>query len=121
MKKILLAALLAIGVSSVSLAQGPPSPEEQIAQLKSSLTLTDAQVEKVKPIFAASAKTMDSLMQSMQSGGGDPSKMMSGFTKMNDVQVAKIKAILTPQQLPIYQKQVDERNEMFKRFQQGQN
>jgi protein CpxP len=120
MKKILLAALLAIGVSSVSLAQGPPSPEEQIAALKTSLTLTDAQVEKVKPIFAASAKTMDSLMQSMQNGG-DPSKMMGGFTKMNDVQVAKVKAILTPQQLPIYQKQVDERAEMMKRWQQGQN
>lgn len=123
MKKILLAALLAIGVSTVSFAQGPPSPEEQIAALKTSLSLTDAQVEKVKPIFAASAKTMDSLMNAGggPGGGGDMAGMMAKFTKMTNEQVAKIKAILTPQQLPIYQKQVDERAEMMKRFQQGQN
>jgi hypothetical protein len=56
MKKILLAALLAIGVSTVSFAQGPPSPEEQVAQLKTSLSLTDAQVAKIKPIYAAQSK-----------------------------------------------------------------
>ena len=120
MKKILLAALLAIGVSTVSFAQGPPSPEEQLAQLKTSLSLTDAQVAKAKPIFTASGKVMDSLMQSMQNGG-DPSKMFSGFTKMSDDQATKIKAILTPDQTKIYQKQLDERAEMMKRFQQGQN
>ena len=121
MKKLLLVALLAIGVSAASFAQGPPSPEEQLAQLKTSLSLTDVQVAKAKPIFAASGKVMDSLMQSMQNGGGDPSKMFAGFTKMGDDQAAKIKAILTPEQTKIYQKQLDERAEMMKRFQQGQN
>lgn len=121
MKKLLFAALLTIGVSAAGFAQGPPSPEEQIAQLKTSLSLTDDQVAKVKPIFAASAKTMDSLMSAGQGGGGDMGAMMAKFTKMNDVQAAKVKAILTPQQLPIYQKQLDARAEMMKRFQQGQN
>ncbi len=121
MKKLLLVALLAIGVSSVSLAQGPPSPDEQLAQLKTSLNLTDAQVAKAKPIFVASGKVMDSLFQSMQNGGGDPSKMFAGFNKMNTDQETKIKAILTPEQTKIYQKQIDERAEMMKRFQQGQN
>ncbi len=121
MKKILLTALLAIGISAVSLAQGPPSPEEQIAALKTSLSLTDAQVAKVKPIFAASAKTMDSLMNAGQAGGGDPSTFFATFTKMNDVQSTKIKAILTPEQTKIYQKQLDERAEMMKRWQNGGN
>jgi len=120
MKKLLLAALLTLGVSAVSFAQGPPSPEEQLAQLKTSLNLTDAQVAKAKPIFVASGKVMDSLMQSMQNGG-DPSKMMSGFTKMGDDQASKIKAILTPEQTVIYQKQLDQRAEMMKRFQNGGN
>jgi hypothetical protein len=39
MKKLLLIAVLAIGVSTVSFAQGPPSPEEELAGLKTSLTL----------------------------------------------------------------------------------
>ena len=118
MKKILLAALLAIGVSKVSFAQGPPSPEEELAGLKTSLTLTDAQVAKVKPIVDAQAKSRDSIFQS---ANGD---FMSVFPKFNAITAAastKIKAVLTADQAKIYQKQLDERAEMMKRFQQGQN
>lgn len=115
MKKILLAALLAIGVSTVSFAQGPPSPEDQVAQLKTSLTLTDAQVAKIKPIYIAQSKSMDSLFQ-----GGD---FQAAFPKMRTMMTAnnaKIKALLTPEQAVIFQKQVDEMNERFKQI-PGQN
>jgi hypothetical protein len=111
MKKVLLAALLAIGVSTVSFAQGPPSPEEQLAQLKTSLTLTDAQVEKIKPIITAQAKSVDSLFQS-----GD---MQTAFPKFNALRTAnsvKIKALLTADQAKIYQKQLDEFAERMKQF-----
>lgn len=115
MKKILLVALLAIGVSSVSLAQGPPSPDEQVAQLKTSLTLTDAQVAKIKPIYVAQSKSMDSLFS-----GGD---FQAAFPKMRTIMTAnqtKIKALLTPEQAVIFQKQVDAMNERFKNM-PGQN
>lgn len=111
MKKILLAALLAIGVSTISFAQGPPSPEEQVAQLKTSLSLTDAQVAKIKPIYAAQSKSMDSLFQ-----GGD---MQAAFPKMRTIMTAnnaKIKALLTADQAKIYQKQLDEQAERMKQF-----
>lgn len=115
MKKVLLVALLAIGVSSVSLAQGPPSPDEQVAQLKTSLTLTDAQVAKIKPIYVAQSKTMDSIFQS-----GD---FQSAFPKMRTMMTtnnAKVKAILTPEQTVIFQKQIDAMEERFKQM-PGQN
>ncbi|MEO8886972.1 MAG: hypothetical protein ABI367_12980 [Mucilaginibacter sp.] len=116
MKKLLLVALMAIGVSAAVHAQGPPSPEEELSQLKTSLTLTDAQVAKVKPIINAEAKSRDSLFQ-----GGD---MQAAFPKMitlMNASSAKIKAMLTPEQATIYQKQLDQRAEMMKGFQNGGN
>lgn len=120
MKKVLLVALLAIGVSTVSLAQGGfgRTPAEQAEALKTSLSLTADQTAKVTAIYVAQTKTRDSLF----SGGapsGDPSTMMATFTKMTDATNAKIKAILTPQQLPVFQKQVDERAEAMKKRMQG--
>ncbi|GAB2980305.1 hypothetical protein GCM10027049_14660 [Mucilaginibacter puniceus] len=128
MKKVLLVALLAIGVSAASYAQGGPggfgrTPAEQAEALKTSLSLSADQVTKVTAIFAAQAKTRDSLMAAgggMQ-GGGDMSAMMASFTKMQNDQATKIKAILTADQAKIYQKQLDERAERMKQFQQGQN
>lgn len=124
MKKVLLVALLAIGVSAASYAQGGGgfnrTPAEQAEALKTSLSLTGDQVTKVTAIFAAQTKTRDSLMSAMQNGG-DRATMMTAFTKMQNDQAAKIKAILTADQAKIYQKQLDERAERMKQFQQGQN
>ncbi len=116
MKKLLFTALLAIGVSAASFAQGPPSPEEELANLKTSLTLTDAQVAKAKVIIDAQAKSRDSIFQSGDMQGGFPK-----FIALMNTNSAKIKALLTPEQAAIYQKQIDQRNEMFKRFQNGGN
>ena len=120
MKKVLLVALLAIGVSTVSLAQGGfnRTPAEQAEALKTSLSLTADQTAKVTAIFAGQTKTRDSLMSAMQ-GGGDRATMMTAFTKMQNDASTKIKAILTADQAKIYQKQVDERAERMKQMQQG--
>ena len=118
MKKVLLAALLAIGVSTVSFAQGPPSPEEELAGLKTSLTLTDVQVAKVKPIVDAQAKSRDSLFQA---ANGDFQTAIPKMMTMMTTSSTKIKALLTADQAKIYQKQLDERAEMMKRFQNGGN
>lgn len=117
MKKVILVCAFILGVSAVSFAQGPPSPEERVAQLKTSLSLTDAQVAKAKVIYEAQGKSMDSLMNAGQ--GGDMQSMFPKFTKMMETTNTKIKAILTPEQAPIFQKQVDAMNERFKQMQQG--
>jgi len=116
MKKVLLVALLAIGVSAAGRAQGfqQRTPEEQVAQLKTQLTLTDAQVVKLTPIYAAQAKSRDSLF-----AGGD---MQTAFPKWQAIQTtynAKIKAVLNADQATAFQKQVDERAEAMKKRMQG--
>ena len=116
MKKVLLVALLAIGVSTVSLAQGRMSPEEQVAALKTSLSLTDAQVAKVTAIYQARAKSMDSLRTA---AGDDRQAIFSKMTPLTNATNAKIKAILTAEQTPIFQKQIDAQAERMKQFQQG--
>jgi hypothetical protein len=119
MKKIILVALLAIGVSSASFAQGPMSPEEQIATLKSSLTLTDSQVAKVTAIYQARAASIDSLRKA--TSGDDMQAMFAKILPIFNTANVKVKAILTPEQAVIFQKQVDLQNERFKQIQQGQN
>ena len=118
MKKLLLVALLAIGVSAAGFAQGPPSPEEELASLKTSLTLTDAQVAKVKPIIDAQAKSRDSVFQA---ANGDIQSAFPKFIAVTNAASARIKTILTADQAVIYQKQIDARAERMKQFQQGQN
>lgn len=113
MKKLLLIGAFILGVSAVSFAQGPPSPEERVAALKTSLALNDAQVAKAKVIYDAQGKTMDSLMSG---ANGDFQSAMPKFVKMMEATNAKIKAILTPEQQPAFQKQVDAMNERFKQM-----
>ncbi len=117
MKKVLLVALLAIGVSATSYAQGRRSPEDQVAALKTSLTLTDDQAAKALVIYQAQAKSMDSLRNANQ--GGDRAAMFSKMTPITNTYNAKIKALLNPTQAAAFQKQVDERAEMMKQRMQG--
>jgi protein CpxP len=119
MKKLILIAILAIGVSTVSFAQGPMSPEEQIAALKTSLTLTDAQVAKVTDIYKARAASIDSLRKAAPDD--DMQAMFKKILPIFNTANGKVKAILTPEQAVIFQKTVDAQNERFKQMQQGQN
>ena len=119
MKKLILVALMAMGVSAVSFAQGPvKSAEEQVAALKTQLNLNDDQVAKVTPIYQTRARIIDSIRMNAKSDDMQVifKKMVPVYTLAND----KVKAILTPEQAPIFQKQVDAQNERFKQIQQGQ-
>ncbi|MFD0749453.1 hypothetical protein ACFQZS_04820 [Mucilaginibacter calamicampi] len=107
MKKVLLVCALALGVSAASFAQGPPqrTPEERLTQLKTQIAgITDAQSAKLKLVYEAQAKTQDSLMKTMQGGGGDMDAMRANFTKMREANNAKIKAILTAEQQAAFDK-----------------
>ncbi len=119
MKKIFLVAAFVLGISAVGFAQGPPSPEERLAALKTSLSLTDAQAAKAKVIYEVQGKSIDSLMAAGQAGGGDMQAMFAKFSKTMETANTKIKAILTPEQATTFQKQVDAQAERFKQMQAG--
>lgn len=114
MKKILLVGAFVLGVSAVSFAQGPGrrTPDEQVANLKTQITgITDAQAAKLKVVYEAQSKSIDSLMN-----GGGMQGGFEGFQKVMTANDAKVKAILTPEQATAYQKQIDARNERFKQM-----
>ncbi len=126
MKKLILVAILAIGVSSVSLAQGGPggggmrgggTPEQQLEGFKTRISgITADQEAKLKVIYAAESKSMDSLRTAL---GGD---RISYFTKMQllqDKYNVRIKAMLNAEQAKAYQKILDERAERMKQMQQN--
>jgi len=104
MKKLLLVALLAIGVSAVSYAQGGfqrPTPEAQVTTLKTQVTgITDAQAAKILSIYTAQGKKRDSLMAA---ANGDFQSVGPAMQAMRTETPAKIKAVLTADQ----QKQFD--------------
>jgi len=104
MKKLLLVALLAIGVSAASFAQGfqRPTPEAQVESLKTGgvTGITADQSTKLIAIYTAAGKSQDSLMQALN---GDFGSMREKMTPLRAAQTAKIKAVLTADQ----QKQFD--------------
>jgi len=110
MKKLLFVCCIVLGVSTLSHAQGGgrarQTPDQQTAALKASLTLTDAQAAKVLAIYQAQAASRDSLTKA---GGDMRAAMMPMMTATN----AKIKAVLTPDQAALYQKQQDDRMKMM--------
>jgi len=113
MKRLLLVCCIVLGVSTLSRAQGGggggrgrQTPEQQTAALKTSLSLTTDQETKVLAIYKAQAASRDSLTKA---GGDMRTAMMPMMTATN----AKIKAVLTPEQATVFQKQVDERMKMM--------
>ncbi len=107
MKKLFLVCAFLIGLSAVSFAQGRgqrQTPEQRVAALKTSLTLTDDQAAKATVIFTASGKSTDSLRTAM--AGGDRAAMRPAMTVINNAASAKLMAILTPDQATIYKKQL---------------
>ena len=118
MKKLLLMCCLATGISAVSFAQSGGgsnrrTPEQQANQLKTSLSLNDDQTAKIKAIYEAQTKSLDSLRTASK---GDMSVMSENFMPIMQSTQAKLKAVLTADQAAAYQKQLDERRS---RMQQG--
>ena len=109
MKKLVLVALLALGTSAMSFAQGGPpgggrggrTPEAQLERVKTGVTgITADQSTKIMAIYAATAKKTDSI----RTAAGDD--IQSAFPKMQAERTAadaKVKALLTADQ----QKQFD--------------
>jgi periplasmic protein CpxP/Spy len=108
MKKLLLVALLALGTSAMSFAQGGPggggfqrTPEQRLERLKGAVTgITADQETKIKAIYAAQGKSQDSLMAA---AGDDRQAAFQKLQPITAANNAKIKALLTADQ----QKQFD--------------
>ncbi len=108
MKKLLLVALLAIGTSAMSFAQGGPggggfqrTPAQRVERLKGAVTgITADQEAKLTAIYTASSARQDSLMKALNGDMGSMREKMAPITAQTN---AKIKAVLTADQ----QKQFD--------------
>ncbi|MES2808605.1 MAG: hypothetical protein V4619_08280 [Bacteroidota bacterium] len=119
MKKLVLVFALVLGASVATFAQngggnggnggggrGGRNPERQIARLKETLTLTDAQVTKVTEILTAQGKVQDSIRTA--NAGGDRAAMAPAQAKLRKATSDKITAVLTADQATIYKKQLED-------------
>jgi Spy/CpxP family protein refolding chaperone len=104
MKKLLLVALLAIGTSAMSLAQGgpggggrpPQTAETRLERLKGAVTgITADQETKLKVIYTAQIKSQDSLRTAL---GQDMAAYREKLAPITATYNAKIKAVLTAEQ-----------------------
>jgi len=109
MKKLIIsmiAVLLLIG-GTVNAQNQQMDPAARIKMqadgIKTALTLTDDQTAKVVVILTAVRKSQDSLRTANPDLAQDRAAMTAKMQPMNDARDAKIKAILTPAQLPVFE------------------
>jgi Spy/CpxP family protein refolding chaperone len=104
MKKLMLICCLVIGITAVSRAQGGGrmrmSPEDRVAQMKTTLNLTDAQSTQILAIYKTSAAKRDSVRKA----GGDREAMRPIMMDAN----TKVQAILTDDQKAAFKKMMEE-------------
>ena len=118
MKKISLVAALVLGglveCSITANAQqskdgkrdgGRPSVEQQLEQMTTDLSLTDAQKPKVKAVLEDYAKKTQELYAS-----GDRNQAREKAQPIRDERTKKMKEILTPEQFGKYEKAQEERS-----------
>ena len=116
MKKLLLMCCFVMGISAMSYAQGGggggrqrQTPEEQAKALQTQLKLTDDQTAKITDIYKAQGVKMDSLRKA---ANGDMSTVRDAMRPLRDATTAKVKAVLTTDQVTAYdawQKEMAER------------
>lgn len=109
MKKLIIsmiALLLLIGgtVNAQNQQMDPAARAKMQADAaKTALTLTDDQTAKVTAILLAVRKQSDSLRAANTDPNADRTVMMAKMTEFNAARDAKIKALLTPAQLPVWE------------------
>jgi len=116
-KQILLAAAVALfGITTVN-AQGGGgqrrTPEERLKpihdKLDSAFKLEAAKMKQVDEIFLNSFKESDKKMEEMRAGGGqmDRDAFMAARQKFTDERDAKLKEILTADQMKTWKEQIE--------------
>ena len=130
MKAIRIAALgvaLLAGSAAVASAQaGAPAPAQQGGpgggrggnRSLNGIELTDAQKAKVAEIQAKYQPEMQAIRESMQ-GGGDRAEAFKKMQALNDKRNPEIRAVLTPEQQTIFDKNLAEQKARMEQMRQG--
>jgi len=131
MKAIRIAALgvaLLAGSTAIAGAQNaaPPAPQQQggpggrggFNRSLTGIELTDAQKTKVVEIQAKYQPDMQSIRESMQSGG-DRAEAFHKMQELRDKMSPEIRAVLTPAQQAIYDKNLAEQKARMEQMRQG--
>ena len=128
MKAIRIAALgvaLLAGSAAVAGAQaGTQAPTQQgggrggFNRSMNGIELTDAQKAKVAEIQAKYQPEMQAIRQSMQ-GGGDRAEAFKKIQALNDKRNPEIRAVLTPEQQTIFDKNLAEQKARMEQMRQG--
>lgn len=118
-KQILLAAIAALFSITAVNAQGGggnfqrKTPEERLKpiheKLDSAFKLDAVKMKAVDEIFLNSFKDQDKKMDELRAGGGqmDRDAMMAARKQMNDERDAKLKEVLTEEQLKIWKESIE--------------
>ena len=128
MKKILLLTVLLACVCSFTQAQNQQrrTPEERlqlrVKELKDSLSLTEAQVVKVKVICAKTSEKQSEIFTKMRESGGqmDRAEMQKQLEPIQTKENNDIKALLTAPQKTAFEKYLKNREARMRNFQRGQ-
>ena len=128
MKAIRIAALgvaLLAGSAAVAGAQaGTQAPAQQgggrggFNRSMNGIELTDAQKAKVAEIQAKYQPEMQAIRESMQ-GGGDRAEAFKKIQALNDKRNPEIRAVLTPEQQTIFDKNLAEQKTRMEQMRQG--
>jgi len=128
MKAIRIAALgvaLIVGSAAIAGAQaGPGAPARQgggrggFNRAMNGIELTEAQKTKVAEINAKYAPDVQAIRESMQ-GGGDRAEGFKKMQALNEKRNPEIRAVLTPEQQTIFDKNLAEQKARMEQMRQG--
>lgn len=118
MKKQILLLAAAVITSFAAMAQGGGNfqrrtPEERLKpiheKIDSAFKLDAAKMKQVDEIFLNSFKEQDKKMEEMRAGGGqmDRDAWQAARQKMTEERDAKLKTVLTEEQLKIFKEQIE--------------
>jgi Spy/CpxP family protein refolding chaperone len=95
---------------------GPGGGRGGIGRILTGITLTEAQQAKFTEI---QAKYAPQLTAAREGAGGDRAAMMKAMTSINDKMYPELRAVLTPEQQTVFDKNLEERKARMQQMQQG--
>ena len=113
------AAIAGAQAAAPATQQGGPGgggPGRGINRLITGITLTEAQQAKFTEI---QAKYQPQLTAARESAAGDRAAMFKAMQGINDKMYPELRAVLTPEQQAIFDKNIEERKARMQQMQQG--
>jgi protein CpxP len=95
---------------------GPGARGDMMKKMAEELNLTDNQKEKLKPIMKEQGEKMKAVWDDAAASQDDKRAKMK---EIRDAGATKIKAVLTPEQLPKFEAMQKENQERMKKFAEG--